>query len=202
MKKSKNLREIIVRDPVKYKRLSCLMLIVVNTSKCSNGIEKDLTDCWDVKNCISLQTDIGIASKELLQELKQHQENLNKIKGENIYSNDSLLFLPKKISNQLFSADTIRFYKTYKYEVVEDTELTIKYPGDELADTALENRIVGKTFINLIGIDASSLDVKLGNGIKETTSNFRLCKLSATKMALVLLDQNVLIFLEKCKKDF
>ena len=155
-----------------------------------------------MKNCISLQTDIGIASKELLQELKQHQENLNKIKGENIYSNDSLLFLPKKISNQLFSADTIRFYKTYKYEVVEDTELTIKYPGDELADTALENRIVGKTFINLIGIDASSLDVKLGNGIKETTSNYRLCKLSATKMALVLLDQNVLIFLEKCKKDF
>lgn len=202
MKKSKNLREIIVRDPVKYKRLICLILIVFNTSKCSNGIEKDLTDCWDVKNCISLQTDIGIASKELLQELKQHQENLNKIKGENIYSNDSLLFLPKKISNQLFSADTIRFYKTYKYEVVEDTELTIKYPGDELADTALENRIVGKTFINLIGIDASSLDVKLGNGIKETTSNFRLCKLSATKMALVLLDQNVLIFLEKCKKDF
>ncbi|MFY7936405.1 MAG: hypothetical protein ACOVOQ_03430 [Flavobacterium sp.] len=202
MKKSKNLREIIVRDPVKYKRLICLILIVFNTSKCSNGIEKDLTDCWDVKNCISLQTDIGIASKELLQELKQHQENLNKIKGENIYSNDSLLFLPKKISNQLFSADTIRFYKTYKYEVVEDTELTIKYPGDELADTALENRIVGKTFINLIGIDASSLDVKLGNGIKETTSNYRLCKLSATKMALVLLDQNVLIFLEKCKKDF
>ena len=183
-----------------FRLIVCLSLIFClnNYSFSQSQILKSNRGLWQIKEVKNLQNDTGILSEEILRETRKRTKNLQKLIGHILYYKDSTLFFGSLLQNKLYSGDTIFFFKTLIYKVVADDRSTLKYPGDELSDTSSNNRFIGVSFIKLLGLKESNyLKVIIGDDPKNKLSIYRLCEIDQNKIALILLDQNILLICER-----
>ena len=178
----------------------CLSLIfcLKNYSFSQRQILKSNAGIWRVKEVKNLEINTGIVSEEIIKETKRRTKHLQKLIGHTLFYADSTLSFDITLQNELYTRDTIFFYKTLRYKIVADDRSTLKYPGDELSDTSSNNRFIGKNFTKLLGLTESNfLKVGIGDDPKNKLSLYRLCQINKNKIALLLLDQNILLICER-----
>ena len=164
--------------------------------KLNNGINiNNFEGQWHVSNTKKLHTTSGVTSKELLDDLTEYNKKLATLKNKRIFINYSLVLTNNQFKDYLGWNDSIFLLNMYRYIRKSDTELTAKYPGDELVDTS-NNKFVGETFMNLINSKKDYIDIIIGYD-KDNEFDYRICIIDKKRIVVFSIGQNILMFLDK-----
>lgn len=184
------------RNWLKYLIAISVCLVIISCKRDSSKIiDGSLSGCWELKEAYKLHDTSEITSVELLQDVREFNTALNSLLGSEISFFDSFFTADNRLKGTPLGMDTVSIIGLARYKRMSDTKLTLKYPGDELSDTTYANRQVGRTFMSLIGCDSINLSVLLA---KNNQSEYRICIIDNSRIAILSLDQNVLLKFSKC----
>lgn len=120
------------------------------------------------------------------------------------FHNSYFLFSKKLQSTDCYS-DTVFISTKHQVPKKNDTEISFRYPGDELScdssDIFLDKCYVGTSFMQLINLNASSLTFYEGTGNAPNKFSYKLCVISQDRLALLCDNANVVLILARDKKS-
>lgn len=184
-----------------YKRIYVILVIILKAlssygdSQIKPISKSVLNGCWVLVDATKIQDTSTIISNDLLQDIKDFNSQLRALKGSKIYFFDSIILGDNKLKGKPLAFDTLLLGIFIQYQRVPDTDLTERYPGDELADTSSVNHTVGESFMKIIGSNCNFIWVLLANSKQ---SEYRVCYVNSNRIAIVSLDQNVIMSFARC----
>jgi hypothetical protein len=166
-----------------------LLFITFSENVYSQSFDRNqLEGQWIITRVQKLQNTQGVVSKSFLKDLDTYQKKISASKNGILKITKNYLLIDKKTKKNIGWPDFIVLYNDYLYERMDDNALTIKYPGDELADTSAKH--VGNSFMKIIGSHDKYLRVVFCHSEEQA---FMVCIINKKKMAIYAVDQNILM---------
>lgn len=124
----------------------------------------------------------------------------SKYMGKCINFKRTYFLFSKKLRSTSSYSDTAFMGKKYQFQKKEDTDLTLKYPGDELNCDSLDilNKkcFVGTSFMKLLGLDSKSLIFLDATGNMPDQFKYKVCIIKKNAIGLLCENAGVLLILK------
>lgn len=161
---------------------------------------QSITKCWrivDVKNTL-LELGAKTPSIKNFADIKKYY-----VGGEITFHNNNYFLFSKKLKATDCYSDTVFIGKKYQVPKKNDTEISLRYPGDELSCDSLDRSLgkcyVGTSFMKLINLNTSSLIFYEGIGNLPDKCLYKVCIISQDRIALLCDNANVVLILRNEK---
>lgn len=151
---------------------------------------------WEITNAKNTLLELGA----VFPAIKDFSSIKKKYVGKYIYFNRAYFLFSKKLKPTSSYCDTVFIRKKYNYQKKDDTELTLKYPGDELNCDSLgianENCFVGASFMKLLGLHSKNLTLFDATGNLPDQFKYKVCIINKNTIGLLCENANVLLILK------
>ena len=146
----------------------------------------------DVKNTL---LELGVASPSNTEFTKIRRSYLG---GKITFSNGVFMFSKRLRLTEAYS-DTVFLGNKYVVNRKVDTEISLRYPGDELDCDSISNSLnicyVGDSFMRLINLDESFLTYYDAKGNSPNIFVYKVCLIKNNKIALFCTNANIILIL-------
>jgi hypothetical protein len=161
-----------------------------------NAQSQIVSKYWHVSDVRNTLLELGVKTPTIQDFEKTRKQYI----GASIIFLSNYFLFSKKLSFSDCYSDTVFIQKKHIVPRKKDTYVSFRYPGDELACNSLvENCYVGDAFMKLINFNAKSLTYYDGIGNKPNKFSYKICVLSAEKIALLCDNANIVLLLTKGK---
>jgi hypothetical protein len=171
-------------------RLICISISLIFSIHCKAQVVDKYWQINDVKNTL-LELGAKNPSIKDFRTIKKYY-----IGGDVSFFSNYFLFSKKLKSTDCYS-DTVFILGKHQVIKKEDTEVSFRYPGDELSCDSLDNCYVGSSFMKLINLNAPSLIFYDGMGNKPDKFSYKICIINKDRIALLCDNANIILILVK-----